>query len=369
MELTYLVIGTGLVFLVIVYLLFNRLNKKIDSLGDKSKEDENAVVLQLSQRVEALNKQVNDSLQKVTETVLNQVSENTKRVDSRLEFTQKSRAKSEQELQRIIRQVTEKLSAMQESNKRIYDVGKDIASLQEILHAPKLRGTIGELFLGDLLAQIFPKNRYQLQYTFKNGDTVDAILRLRDGHLVPIDAKFPLESFQRLIATEDEQQKKVQKRDFVKSVKKRIDEIAGKYILTDEGTLDFALMYIPAENVYYETIVKGDEGNDLMAYAYAKKVIPVSPNNLYVYLQTIALGLRGMQIEERAKEILQDLSRLNTEFKKVTDSYDVLGKHLNSAGSRYEETARLLGNFGTRVEQIEEKTDVETNPKLIESNE
>ncbi|MCA9392325.1 DNA recombination protein RmuC, partial [candidate division WWE3 bacterium] len=146
------------------------------------------------------------------------------------------------------------------------------------------------------------------------------------------------------------------KKEFVKSVKLRIDEIATKYIAPDEGTLDFALMYIPAENVYYETIIKGEDGNDLVSYAYGKRVIPVSPNNLYVYLQTIAMGLRGMQVEHRAKEILADLSRLNTEFTKVTESYDVLGKHITSASSRYEETGRLLGKFGTRVEQIEEKT-------------
>ena len=348
-----------------VTILYLQIKRRLDELDRKEKEQQDSIVVNLNQRVDDLTKNVSESLQKVTDTLLRQMSDNTKQVDARLEATQQNRQKSEQEIQRIIREVTQKLAQMQESNQKIFDVGKDIASLQEILRAPKLRGTLGELFLGDLLAQIFPTDRFQLQYSFKSGEAVDAIIKLRDGRLVPIDAKFPLESFKRMIEVETDEEKRSAKREFVKSVKLRIDEIASKYILTDEGTLDFALMYIPAENVYYETIIKGDEGNDIISYAYGKRVIPVSPNNLYVYLQTIALGLRGMQIEERAKEILADLSRLNVDFNKVAESYEVLGKHINNALGKYEDTSRLLGRFGAKVEQIEEKTEPETQQQTL----
>lgn len=349
-----IILGVVVLLLAIVLVVLLLVLKSLAAVGKP--KDDGVMLLNLNQRVDDLSRNVTDNLQKVTDTMLRQLSDNTKLVDARLEATNKNRQQSEQEIQRIIREVTQKLGAMQESNQKIFDVGKDIASLQEILRAPKLRGTLGELFLGDLLAQVFPAERFELQYRFASGEAVDAVIKLRDHQLVAIDAKFPLESFQRLIKTDNEAEMKLAKREFIISVKKRIDEISGKYILPDEGTLDFALMYIPAENVYYETIIRGDEGSDLIAYAYGKRVIPVSPNNLYVYLQTIAMGLRGMQIEERAKEILQDLSRLNSDFSKVSESYEVLGKHITSAASRYDETGRLLSKFGSKVEQIEDKT-------------
>lgn len=363
MDITIIVIIAVALILGTVLWFFTKLSKRLDEINSSKSQTESALVVDMNQRVDSLNKNVSDTLQKVTQTLLNQLGENTRRVDRRLETSNEDWMKSAKDIRqtidnniKVIQGVTNKLTQMDEAHHRIYEVGKDIAGLQEILRAPKLRGTLGELFLGDLLSQVFPQDRYKLQYTFRSGETVDAILLLRDDHMVPIDAKFPLESFKRMLDATDENEKKVARKEFVNSVKRRIDEIASKYIATDEGTLDFALMYVPAENVYYETIIKDEAGGELAPYAHSKRVIPVSPNNLYVYLQTIALGLRGMQIEERAKEILADLSRLNSDFGKVTDSYEVLGKHISSAASRYEETSRLIGKFGTRVEQIEEKT-------------
>jgi len=363
-----IVISIGLVGLG--YLIF-QLNQNLNELKKSRDAGQDSVIVNLNQRVDDLSRNVGETLQKVTENILQQLNETSRRVDTRLHSSNQDSLKSAQDIRQTINhniktigQVTAKLAQMEESHKRIYDVGRDIAGLQEILRAPKLRGTLGELFLGDLLGQIFPKDRYRLQYTFKGGETVDAILILRDGHTVSIDAKFPLESFKRMLDAQEDHEKKQARKQFTDSVKKRIDEIATKYINPDEGTLDFALMYVPAENVYYETIIKGESDLDITQYAYARKVIPVSPNNLYVYLQTVALGLRGMQIEVRAKEILADLSRLNQDFGKVSESYEVLGKHLSSAVSRYDETNKHLTRFGTRVEQIESKTETETPPVL-----
>ena len=182
---------------------------------------------------------------------------------------------------------------------------KDISSLQEILAAAQASRLPGELFLSDLLAQILPAPHYEMQHRFKSGEAVDAVVILRSG-LVPIDAKFPLENFRRSVSAPNEEEKKAARKAFLRDVKGHVDDISAKYIRMDEGTFDFALMYIPAENVYYETIVKDDElGGEMSLFNYAlkRRVIPVSPNSFYAYLQTILLGLRGMRVEEGARDM------------------------------------------------------------------
>ena len=246
--------------------------------------------------------------------------------------------------------VQKSLGALDAATKQVYDVGKNIAQLQEILRAPKLRGSFGELFLGDLLAQILPPKHYCLQYTFKSGETVDAIVRL--GRIVPVDSKFPLENFQRLVQEQDPQEKTVARRKFVMDVKRHIDAIASKYIRTDEGTFDFALMYIPAENVYYETVIKDDNGTEegsIMTYAFAKRVVPVSPNSFYSYLHTISLGLKGLEIEENARLIIDQLSRLKVDFSRFRDDFDLIGKHLNNARTKYEDAERRIVRFEDKL--------------------
>jgi DNA recombination protein RmuC len=232
------------------------------------------------------------------------------------------------------------------------DIGRDISSLQDILRAPKLRGALGEFFLSDLLAQYFPKDRFSMPYTFRSGEKVDAVIHLADSRMVPIDAKFPLENFKKFIDEKDEKGKRAHHKAFVADVKKRIDEIA-RYILPDEGTLDFALLYIPAENVYYEVIIRDEDGQNLSSYAFEKRVIPVSPNNFFVYLQTVLMGLRGMQIEKSAKAIQEALVRLKGDFEKFGDDFDVLGSHLTNAGNKFDESKRRLEKLGSKLSNIE----------------
>lgn len=256
----------------------------------------------------------------------------------------------------VIKDVSRQLGQLSEKTQRLSDIGQDIARLQDILRTPKLRGNMGELFLTDLLAQILPPEHFETQYTFRDGGKVDAVIRLHAG-LVPVDAKFPLENFQRLVKTENVEERKALRRAFIQDVKKHVDAIATKYIRTDEGTFDFALMYIPAENVYYEAIIKDDEpgaDNGLFAYALARRVIPVSPNSFYAYLQTILLGLKGLRVEESAREIIDHLARLNQEFERFNESFRLVGEHLENGRKKYEEAQKRLLKVESRMQQLGE---------------
>jgi DNA recombination protein RmuC len=251
--------------------------------------------------------------------------------------------------------VKEQLGRLEETNRQIYEIGKNISSLQELLRAPKFRGQIGEFLLENLLAQVLPKDYFMMQYRFKSGEAVDAVIKIGQG-LVSIDAKFSLENFQKMIATQDEQEKNAFRKKFIQDVKMRIDEVAAKYILPQENTYDFALMYIPAENVYYETIIK----EDIFSYSMSKKVIPVSPNTFYAYLQVICLGLKGLKIEENAKNILKNLSALTVEINKFREDFDILGKHLCGASTKYEDSQKKLDRFSERLTNFQETRQIES---------
>ncbi len=250
---------------------------------------------------------------------------------------------------------------------QIHEVGRAAQELVHIMRAPKLRGGMGELFLGDLLSQVLPPEHYKMPHRFKSGEAVDAVIRI-GSRLVPADAKFPYENFKRVIEAATESERVAARKQFLRDVKKHVDAISTKYILPDEGTYDFALMYIPAENVYYETIIKEDsvEDRQLFSYALAKRVIPVSPNSFYAYVQTILLGLRGMKVEERAQEILGELSRLRGDFAKIQDNFRILGRHLSNASGSFNETDKRMSKLDGKLAQIEEppKTDVPPTPSL-----
>jgi DNA recombination protein RmuC len=255
---------------------------------------------------------------------------------------------------KIIGDVRTTLGGLSESAKRMQELGENISELQKILKSPKLRGNIGEVLLEDMLKQVIPTENYQLQYQFRGGEMVDAVIRVGES-LIPVDAKFPLESFTRLLASPDEVTKKREKREFITSVRRKIDDIASKYIRPEEGTYDFALMYIPAENVYYEIIVSDrdfSEGIDLYNYALKKKVVLVSPNSFYAYLVAIAFGLKGFTIEKEAYEIRGRLEELYRIIERFGDAFEGLGKNLNISVRKYEEARKNLETLETRLDLI-----------------
>jgi DNA recombination protein RmuC len=329
-------------------------------LQSRGKNSDPAFAL-LQNEVESLRAQLTSTLLKNQEIVNQQLSQVTTQVNNQLGQVTQQLQKSTGDLNtrldnaaRVVQDVSKGLGSLSEATKKVFDVGKDIASLQEILRSPKLRGGLGELFLGDLLAQIFPPAHYALQYRFKSGEAVDAVIKL-GSNLVPVDAKFPLENFKRIIEAAAEEDQKSAKKKFLMDVKKHIDAISGKYILPDEGTFDFALMYIPAENVYYELIIKdevADTDKALLNYAFAKRVIPVSPNSFYAYLQTILLGLKGLHIEEQAQDILKSLARLSGDFERFRTDFDLVGKHLTNTKTKYDEADKRLMKFGDRLQSL-----------------
>lgn len=327
----------------------------------------------MQQEVQSLRGQLTDTMLKSQDSMNQQLSQVTLQVNAQLNQVTQQLQKSTGDLNsrldnaaRVVQEVSKGLGGLSEATKKVFDVGKDIASLQEILRSPKLRGGLGELFLGDLLAQIFPPAHYTLQYRFKSGEAVDAAIRI-GPNLVPVDAKFPLENFKRVVETATEDERRIAKKKFIADVKKHIDAIAGKYILPDEGTFDFALMYIPAENVYYELIIRDeavDTDKGLLNYAFAKRVIPVSPNSFYAYLQTILLGLKGLHIEEQAQEILKSLARLSGDFEKFRADFELVGKHLTNTKSKYDDADKKLEKFGDRLQSL---SGTETGPQIEET--
>ena len=278
-----------------------------------------------------------ERLDKLSQTISTDLRDSSEKMNTRLT-----------EAARIFADVREKVGA-------VHEVGKAAAELVNILRAPKLRGGMGELFLGDLLAQIMPPEHYRLQHRFKSGEAVDAAIQIGQK-LVPVDAKFPYENFKRVVEAGTDSERVAARKQFLRDLKKHVDAIAGKYILPDEGTYDFALMYVPAENVYYETIIKEDAGEEhqLFGYALQKRVIPVSPNSFYAYLQTILLGLRGMKVEERAQEILAALTRLRGDFDKFQENFRLVGKHLTNATGSYADTEKSLTKFDAKLSQVEQ---------------
>ena len=249
--------------------------------------------------------------------------------------------------------VRERLGRLAEVTQRLEAVGQTVVKVQELLQVPRLRGTLGEVWLEELLRQILPAGIYATQHAFRSGEKVDAVISVGD-RLVPVDSKFPLEACQRMLAAEGAAAER-ERRAFRKSLRDRIDEIADKYIKPDEGTFEFALMYVPAENVYYEAVVRGEDvagEESVVGYALRRKVIPVSPNTFYAYLAAILHGLKGLEVEKEARAILDSLGGLQQQFARFEDAYRLVGKHLDHAARQYAEAEKQIGLIQDRFERI-----------------
>ncbi|OGM18665.1 hypothetical protein A2686_04330 [Candidatus Woesebacteria bacterium RIFCSPHIGHO2_01_FULL_38_10] len=286
------------------------INKKLSLFLEKQKPSNDLIewLKSTNQRLEGQNKVFTQTLQQHGEAL-------NKRLDNAA---------------RVISQVQRNIGEMSE-------IGRGMKELQEFLQSPKLRGNIGEQVLKDLISQMFPKGSFYLQHTFKSGEKVDAAIKTSAG-ILPIDSKFPMENFQKMIKAKDSKDKTSYKKLFIRDIKKHLDDISRKYILPEEGTMDFALMYIPSESVYYEVVNE----SDLMRLAQRYRVYPVSPTTLYAHLQTILLSFEGQKIEKRAREVFTVLRAIQKDYSKVEDNLGTLQRHLNNA---YNMMANVLTSF------------------------
>jgi DNA recombination protein RmuC len=335
------------------------LQSQIESVRRDGLERQDATLKAVRDEVGLFNARVGERLAHLQTSVTTELREVTAEVNRRLldgmalmQDAQKTMGQRLDDASRAVTEVHSQLGALGEATRRMEQVGREVAGLEQILRAPKIRGGLGEILLERLLAEILPPESYRLQHAFRSGDKVDAAVVVA-GRLVPVDSKFPLENFRRMLEESNEERRRQIRRAFLRDVRGRVDEIARKYIVPDEATFDFALMYVPAENVYYEVILRDEGGEDtLLGYALSRRVVPVSPNSFYAYLQVILLGLRGLRIEENAREILGVLGRLQTDAARLREHFDTLGRHITNAKNKYDETTTSLARLEGKLEDV-----------------
>lgn len=284
---------------------------------------------------------IKDLERRMTDLMINQLKEIRSNVDDT------SRTMHQQ-----IFAFTKETTKVKEELRRVQEAVKDVSSFQEIFKSPKLRGQWGEASLEHILSQHFPLDLYKIQHLFSSGEQVDAVLKLPNERILPIDAKFPSENFSKMIEANSPDERKLFQKKFIEDVKLRVQEIALKYILPSEGTVDFALMYIPAEAIYYEIINNIGREFDLAGYAWSKKIILTSPNTIYLVLRTIEHWFRDTQISRQTLEILKRLNKIQQDSKKLMEEFRKLGVHLRNATSAYDSSKERLSLFTDRVERL-----------------
>jgi len=337
-----------LALLAIVFMLSQRLrDNKNDSGTLLLKQD----LLALSEGVNALK----DGLQ----------SHLTDRLDKNQELMRESLTKQFSASAKLITDVTERLTKLDETNRRVVDVADELKLLQNVLQNPKQRGVLGEYYLHTVLTNVLPPSRFQLQYKFKDGEIVDAVIFLDKNKILPIDSKFSLENYNRLVEEKDKDRRELLARQLKADLKARIDE-TSKYVRESEHTMDFAFMFIPSEAVYYDLLVNkvgtaGTSSRDLIEYAFRdKRVIIVSPTSFMAYLQTVMQGLRSLQIEEQAKEIQlrvvqlsQHLQAYDTYMQKLGASLGTTVNHFNTAHKELKKVDKDVVKISGTVPAIE----------------
>jgi DNA recombination protein RmuC len=253
--------------------------------------------------------------------------------------------------QRSLHDLSRQLGVLSEQSIRVGELAKDIGSLQDLLRAPKPRGGFGELMLERLLQDCLPISAYEIQFTYRDGSRVDAVVRSAN-RLVPIDAKFPNESYTQIAAATDDADRSRRRRAFLQQVRRHIDAVA-RYVSPQDGTIDFAFMYLPSEAIYYEVMTRDNvDDPDLGTYFQERHVIPASPNTLLAYLQVVALGIRGLAMQERTRELQQSIAQVRREFERFVGLHDQLGTHLDHAMKKFDETERALARASGAIEGL-----------------
>src|SRR2546421_425499 len=298
----------------------------------------------------ARNADVGRQLQGITATMDRRLGELDTKVDRRMEHASEQTTGIHKQLGDVGRATT-----------LLAENAKELGQLQQVLRPPKARGGFGELLLSNLLRDRLPAQAYSLQYGFKSGERVDAVIRV--DRLAPIDAKFPLDNFERLVDAQENSERELHEKAFARDVKGHVDAISSKYIRPDEGTYDFAFMYLPSEAIYYE-LVCGKTGA-LLTYAHEKRVLPVSPTTLTAYLQVVVLGLKGLQIEQHAHEVMAYCAQLQKDFGRFKEDFDLVGTHLGRAHSSFDKAEKRLDKFETKLDQAADSRELDAAGDVV----
>ena len=339
--------------IVFVVLLFRSKNQSADdSSAGLIKQDITALSDSVTKLKDSLGTQIND------------------RLDRNNEMMQKSIMAQFKESTKLVQDVTHRLTKLDETNKRVVDVADELKTLQNVLQNPKQRGVLGEYYLSQVLENVLPPDRFKLQYKFNNGEIVDAVIFLDKGKILPIDSKFSLENYNRLIEEKDKVRREGYMAAFRNDLKARIDE-TSKYIRPDENCMDFAFMFIPSEAIYYDLLINkvgtaNTSARDLLEYAFRdKKVIIVSPTSFMAYLQTVLQGLRSLQIEDQAKEIQLRVGQLGTHIATYETFMQKLGGSLGTTVNHYNNAHKELKKIDKDVVKIA-KTSPAIEPLILD---
>ncbi len=310
---------------------------------------------------------LSDDITKLKDGLQTQITE---RLDKNQELMRESIIRQFSASSKLIADVTERLTKLDETNKRVVNVADELKVLQNVLQNPKQRGVLGEYYLNQVLENVLPPDRFKLQYKFKNGEIADAVIILDKGKLLPVDSKFSLENYNRLLEATDKLAREELARDFKNDLKKRIDETA-KYIRPGEQTMDYAFMFIPSEAIYYDLLINkvgltNTSARDLIEYAFREKsVIIVSPTTFMAYLQTVLQGLRSLQIEEQAKEIQQRVGELGRHIVTYESLMQKLGTSLGTSVNHFNNAHKELKKVDKDVVKIA-NTEASVEPMAIE---
>lgn len=291
---------------------------------------------------------------KISDELMAWLKSSTSQIDSRLNENMKMFNSRLDNAARVIAQVQKNIGEFSE-------IGRSMQELQELLQSPKLRGNIGEQVLKQLLGQHFPKDSYTLQYGFKNGDRVDAVIKTTHG-IIPIDSKFPIDNFRRMIKATTPEDRERSRKDFGRDVKKHIEDISKKYILADEGTVDYAIMYVSSEAIYYEIL----SNETLFDYAGKMRVLPVSPMSFYAYIKAILMSFEGARIQSQAKEILSILQAIKKDYEKTDEALSVLTRHITNAYNQISQVTKSFLSLGQKLTSTRLLSSDEERKKLIE---
>lgn len=305
------------------------------------KQEQNSDFLVLHQRLDNFAKLINDQLESSRQT--------TERATS--------------SVHQQVHSFTQGMTQLQETVKQVQESVKNVSSFQDIFKSPKLRGIWGEASLEAALGQYFSRDIYEMQHYFKSGEAVDAVIKLPNELLLPIDSKFNWENFEKMVNAETDMQRDMHRKQFFSDVKKKIDEIASKYILPGEGTTDVAIMYVPAETVYYE-LINNIKEVDIPTYARSKKVLIVSPNTFFLSTSALYHWFRDVEVNKQTREIMKKLDRIVIDGSKLADEFRVLGKHISNAHGAYEDTEKRLELMVDRVKNVVEIGRQEESAKI-----